>query len=92
MGGILNQSTFKGCGRERFASLLFFVCSFYLTFLFGFCGKKKSTFQFWYYPSARIELNTKTSKVVAKWNSCFPASSGPEQFYLCGELDREVSS
>lgn len=33
----------------------------------------------------------KPQKMIAKWISCFPASSGPEEFCVCGGLEREVS-
>lgn len=50
---------------------------------------KNFLFQFQCYPNARIKLNTTTSKIDAKWNSCFPASSEPEQLCTCGGCWRE---
>lgn len=51
--------------------------------------KKISIFQCQYYPNTRIKRNAKTSKNIAKQNSCFPASSGPEQLHACGWCWRE---
>lgn len=76
--------------RKICLSAFFF---FFFTRLFSLALVKKIfIFQCQYYPNARIKLNAKTSEMTAKWNSCFPASSGPEEFCVCGGLEREVSS